>query len=194
VRLDSGNLLELSRAVRRILDDSGLPDAKIMATGDLNEYKIVELTAAGVPLDAYGVGTELATSADCPSVGAIYKMVEMEVAGRRRYTAKYSEDKRTMPGVKQVFRFSDHDRIACDWERPGPSSEALLRPVIVNGELAADLPSASQARDYALNELHKLPRALRSLYPTEQTWPVEYSPELLKLEEKVRARVNGAAS
>ena len=78
--------------------------------------------------------------------------------------------------------------------RPGPSAQALLRPVIVNGELAAPLPSASQSRDYALNELHKLPRALRSLYPTEQTWPVEYSPELLKLEEKVRARVNGAAS
>ena len=78
VRLDSGNLVELSRAVRRILDDAGLPDAKIMATGDLNEYKILELVAVRAPIDAFGVGTELATSADAPSLGAVYKLVEVQ--------------------------------------------------------------------------------------------------------------------
>src|SRR6202022_2324714 len=69
VRLDSGNLVELSRAVRRVLDEAGLQDAKIMATSDLNEYKILEFAAAHAPIDAYGVGTDLAVSADSPTLG-----------------------------------------------------------------------------------------------------------------------------
>jgi nicotinate phosphoribosyltransferase len=96
VRLDSGDLIELSRAVRRILDDAGLPDAKIMASGDLNEYRIREIVAAGAPIDAFGVGTELATSADAPSLGVVYKLVEIG----DRYTAKFSPDKVTLPDAK----------------------------------------------------------------------------------------------
>src|SRR5271169_6449004 len=88
VRLDSGNLVELAPAVRKILDDAGLRDAKIMATGDLNEYKIHELVAARAPIDSFGVGTDLSTSADAPSLGVVYKMVELEDSGSRRYTAK----------------------------------------------------------------------------------------------------------
>ena len=91
VRLDSGNLVELAPAVRRILDEAGLRDAKIMATGDLNEYKIHELVAAGVPIDSFGVGTDLATSSDSPSMGVIYKLVELEGAEGHRYTAKFSD-------------------------------------------------------------------------------------------------------
>src|SRR5580692_6368798 len=106
VRLDSGNLVTLAPAVRKILDDAGLPETKIMATGDLNEYKIHELVAARAPIDVFGVGTELSTSADAPTLGVVYKMVELEDAGNhRRYTAKLSEDKHTLPGSKQVFRF-----------------------------------------------------------------------------------------
>src|SRR5262249_39996719 len=78
VRLDSGNPVDLAPAVRKILDDAGLRNAKIMVTGDLNEYKIHELIAARVPIDSFGVGTELATSADAPSLGVVYKMVELE--------------------------------------------------------------------------------------------------------------------
>src|ERR1700691_3934152 len=81
VRLDSGDLAALSRQVRAILDEAGLPDAKIMATGDLDEYKIRELVTAGAPIDAFGVGTQLATSADAPAMGAIYKMVELSIGG-----------------------------------------------------------------------------------------------------------------
>src|SRR5205807_9046879 len=131
VRLDSGNLVELSRAVRKILDDAGLQDAKIMATSDLNEYKILEYAAAGVPIDAFGVGTDLATSTDSPTLGVEYKLVELD----GRYTARFSEDKHTLPGSKQVFRFVGHDQIACSWEcvgcLEGPSPRALLRPVII---------------------------------------------------------------
>jgi nicotinate phosphoribosyltransferase len=187
VRLDSGNLVELSRAVRRILDDAGLRDAKIMATSDLNEYKILEFMAAGAPIDAFGVGTDLATSADTPSLGVVYKMVELE----GRNTAKFSEDKHTMPGSKQIFRYLTHDAIACSWECLGCGADeiapkALLRPVIINGELIEELPPAARARENTLASLKTLPTACRSLYETAQPWPVEHSHELQSLLKRVR--------
>ena len=194
VRLDSGNLVELAHAVRRVLDEAGLRDAKIMATSDLNEYRILEYTAAGAPIDAFGVGTDLATSADAPSLGAVYKMVELEENGVTRYTAKYSEGKHTMPGSKQVFRFSDHDQIArsdecigCGRGNDGP--RALIRPVIIQGRLVRELPTAKASRDYARQCLQKLPTACRSLFETEEPYPVEYSSELRALSERLRAEV-----
>lgn len=193
VRLDSGNLVELARAVRGILDGAGLRKARIMATGDLNEYKILELVATGAPIDAFGVGTDLATSSDAPSLGAVYKLVEMEVAGERRYTAKFSEDKATLPGAKQVFRYAQHDVLGRAGECPAPECEALLRPVILNGRLVEELPSAAGARERARAGLGRLPKKLRSLFECDPAYHVELSAELLHLMEEVRrnARVNG---
>lgn len=192
VRLDSGNLFELSRSVRKLLDDAGMRDVKIMATSDLNEYRILELTAAAAPIDLYGVGTDLATSADSPSLGAVYKLVELEANGDKRYTAKYSEEKHTRPGSKQVFRYANRDLVGCAWECPpvdGPT-EALLRPVMVQGELLEPLPDVHEARQNAIDSLKRLPHALRSLYaPEEHPWRVEYSPELLALDRRVRGAI-----
>lgn len=192
VRLDSGNLVDLAKQVRRVLDDAGHHDAKIMATSDLNEYKILEYVAANAPIDAFGVGTDLATSADSPSLGAVYKLVEVESNGERRYTAKFSQDKQTLPGSKQIFRYEDHDLVGCNWECPtcppgAKPAEVLLRPVIIGGQQVDTLPSAKQARDRSLASVAKLPVALRSLYPALHPWPVEYSAELLALREKVTA-------
>src|SRR5262249_4439098 len=103
IRLDSGDFLTLSKQARAILDSAGLQDAKIMASGDLDECRIASLVAGGAPIDAFGVGTELATSGDAPSMGAIYKLVEIE----GRPAAKWSEDKASLPGSKQIFRFPD---------------------------------------------------------------------------------------
>lgn len=187
VRLDSGNLMELSRAVRAVLDEGGFKDARIMATGDLNEYKILELVAGGAPIDVFGVGTELATSSDAPSHGAVYKLVEIESGGEKRYTAKYSEEKSTLPGAKQVFRFGDRDLLACAHEcRTG--SEALLRPVVLNGRVAAPVESATEAREHARVSISKLPTKLRSLFEAESPWPVELSEELQRLSREVRQR------
>src|SRR5579863_4043816 len=151
VRLDSGNLVELSRAVRKILDDAGMQDVKIMATSDLNEYKILEFAAARAPIDAFGVGTDLATSTDSPNLGVVYKLVELN----GRSTAKFSEDKHTLPGAKQVFRFATYDCVACSWEclgcDPGDSdgeARALLRPVLLGGKLVDPLPAVMVARQY----------------------------------------------
>jgi nicotinate phosphoribosyltransferase len=187
VRLDSGNLVELSRQVRKILDDAGLKSAKIMATSDLNEYKILEFAAAGAPIDAFGVGTDLATSADSPHLGVVYKLVELN----GRFTAKFSEDKHTLPGAKQVFRFAAHDVIACSWEclgcGPGePEAKALLRPVILGGKLIEPLPTAGAAREYAAECIKRLPTAVRSLFDIGQEYRVDQSNELLTLYEKVQ--------
>src|SRR5271170_4583733 len=187
VRLDSGNLVELSRQVRKILDDAGLKTAKIMATSDLNEYKILEFAAAGAPIDAFGVGTDLATSTDSPHLGVVYKLVELN----GRFTAKFSEDKHTFPGAKQVFRFASHDVIACSWECLGcgegePQAQALLRPVILRGKLIEPLPVASAARQHAAECIKRLPIAVRSLFDTGQEYRVEHSRELSALYEKVQ--------
>lgn len=191
VRIDSGNLVEMASSVRRILDEAGFPDAKIMATSDLNEYKIAELLAANAPIDAFGVGTDLATSADVPSLSAVYKLVELRSGENRRYTAKFSEGKRTLAGAKQVFRFASHDVIGGSWEclgckREGPPAEALLRPVILNGTLVEPLPDVHKARLHAMESLHKLPTSLRTLFESKEPWPVDYSAELLALNDEVQ--------
>jgi nicotinate phosphoribosyltransferase len=193
VRLDSGNLVELAPAVRKILDDAGLRDAKIFATGDLNEYKIHELIAAQAPIDVFGVGTELSTSGDAPSLGVVYKMVEIQSDGHR-FTSKLSQEKHTLPGAKQIFRMADHDVlgratecIACDTG----TVEALQRPVILNGKLLEPLPSATEARKNAQERLARLPAQCQSLFTSKEPWRVELSPELMQLDARVRKEVAG---
>jgi nicotinate phosphoribosyltransferase len=190
VRLDSGNLVELSRAVRKILDEAGMADVKIMATSDLNEYKILEFAAARAPIDAFGVGTDLATSTDSPNLGVVYKLVDLN----GRSTAKFSEDKHTLPGAKQVFRFATYDCVACSWEclgcEPGDAdgeARALLRPVLLGGKLVEPLPEVTAARKYAAESIQSLPTAIRSLFDTDQKYRVEHSAELMALYEKVQS-------
>ncbi len=190
VRLDSGNLGELATAVRRILNEAGLVDAKIMATGDLNEYKIQELVASRAPIDVFGVGTELSSSADAPSLGVVYKLVELEEAGSRRYPVKLSHDKQTLPGAKQIFRSADHDVLARSSEcyscgQDGTACEALQRPVMIAGQLVEPLPSVAEARRYAAESLGRLPATCLSLFASEPSWRVTISPELAALNESV---------
>ena len=185
VRLDSGDFDQLSRAVRAILDEGGMRDAKIMVSGDLDEYRIRELARAGAPIDAFGVGTQLATSADAPNMGAIYKVVEVEICGIKRYTAKYSEDKGSFPGAKQVFRDKHRDVIARSGECG--NGEALLRPVLLGGHLIEPLPGIEDARRRAAESIAKLPDKLRALEVAEDPWPVIHSRELRELTEQTRA-------
>jgi len=183
VRLDSGDFAALSRQVRAILDEAGLQDARIMASGDLDEYKIRDLVQSGAPIDSFGVGTQLATSADAPVMGAVYKLVELDIHGIKRFTAKYSDEKTTIPGSKQVFRAEARDVIARSGECG--NGEALLRPVMLGGQLVEPLPSLEQSRARAAAMVAKLPEPLRGLEPAEP-WPVIYSRELRELIDNTR--------
>jgi nicotinate phosphoribosyltransferase len=186
VRLDSGDPLALSKQVRTILDEAGLNDAKIMVSGDLDEYRIRELVAAGAPIDAFGVGTQLSISADAPSLSTTYKMVELDIGGIKRFTAKWSEDKVSLPGSKQIFRDVARDVVARSGECG--KGEALLRPVMLGGQLIEPLPGVEQARARAAESLAKLPPRLREL-ETAEPWPVILSRELRALIEQTRANV-----
>ena len=125
VRLDSGDLLDLSRQVRRILDENGCRQAKITASSDLNEFAITDLLAAGAPIDAFGVGTDMVTSRDAPALSVVYKMVaRQEAGGQWRAVVKRSQDKATLGGRKQVWRHYGADGLA-DHDVMGLADERL---------------------------------------------------------------------
>jgi nicotinate phosphoribosyltransferase len=184
VRLDSGDLAVLGKAVRGILDDAGWRDAKIMATGDLNENRITGLLAEGAPIDAFGVGTELVTSADAPSHGAVYKLVELGVGAEKRPTAKSSEDKATLPGAKQVFRYGDHDLLGLSGEC-WMGCEALLRPVVLRGEPIGPQPGVVESREHSRRCLAALPDEVRGLETVAEPRRIKQSFELIRLRESV---------
>lgn len=141
VRLDSGDLLALSRQVRARLDSAGLADIKIVATGDLDEYRIAELVSASAPIDVFGVGTALSVSKDHPYLSAVYKLVNLEGEGIAPGTegrAKLSPEKETQPGKKQVWRFLDssgartHDMIL-PADAPAPEGAIPLLEKVLSG-------------------------------------------------------------
>src|ERR1019366_3886472 len=196
VRLDSGDLLEKSRGVREILDRHGLLDAKLVASGDLNEHKIAELLAAGAPIDSFGVGTDLVTSRDVPALSVVYKLVETEEHGMAAPKTKFSEEKVYWPGRKQVFRFSDagqyhHDMIARA-EEDYPGASPLLEPVMREGLRLEPSPRVADIRTRTLANLTCLPEKYRALRGAPR-YPVEKSRVLDELLEEVRAQHFGAA-
>lgn len=182
VRLDSGDLGALAHQVRAVLDDAGLPDIDILASGDLDEHKVAALLADDAPIDAFGVGTQLGTSADAPTLGAVYKLVE-DADGPKM---KLASGKVTLPGRKQVWRLADHDVLSLHDERV-PGGRPLLAPVMAGGRRTAVEPLAA-IRDRATATIDALPPPLRSLEPpTEPVWPVDTSPGLDKLAARVHA-------
>lgn len=143
IRIDSGNLIELSREARTILDSAGLTNVKIMVTGDLDETSVAGIVAAHAPVDSFGVGTHLATSADAPNLAAVYKLVEYESRGEVRYPEKRSPGKATLGGAKQIFRQADRDVLASNDEvLPGEPLLAVrtAEPVAVARERCARQP------------------------------------------------------
>ncbi|MGH7225466.1 MAG: nicotinate phosphoribosyltransferase, partial [Gemmataceae bacterium] len=187
VRLDSGDLQQLSKEVRALLDSAGRQDVKIVASGDLNEYKIRDLLAAGAPIDVFGVGTELATSRDDPTLNVVYKMVEQQTPQGTLGRFKRSSGKKNYPYRKQVFRRRDAcgtfrgDRIvrASDGRDTyrTEEGEALLIPVLQRGEPAEALPSLEESRRRCAEQLSHLPPELLALEPC-QPYPVQVSAEL----------------
>jgi len=188
VRLDSGDLAALSRTVRCILDDGGLANVTIMASGGLDEDRIAALVAAGAPIDGYGVGTSLTTSSDAPTLDCVYKLQEYAGLPRR----KHSTGKATWPGRKQVWRRTGADgRMAGDTvsleDDPQPG-EPLLDLVMRGGRRVAPPASFADIRARAARDLDRLPEPLRRLEPGA-SYPVAIAPALTELAKAVDRRL-----
>src|SRR3954469_7834663 len=185
IRLDSGDLLALSRDARRLLDEAGMTETRITASGDLEEGRIAGLVAAGAPIDLWGVGTDLGTSRDSPVVNGVYKLVARHRGGEWQGVWKRSADKATIPGPKQVFRSYSGGTLAgdviaaADEEREG---EPLLRPAMRGGEIAG-AESLAEIRDRTEAQLDALPEELRrpAAESAANAYPVRYSSRLRTL-------------
>jgi nicotinate phosphoribosyltransferase len=192
-RLDSGDLAALSRSVRRILDEGGLREATLFASGNLDEYRLRELLASGSPIDGFGIGTSLVTSSDAPFLDAVYKLQEYAGVPRR----KRSAGKATWPGRKQVHRsfrengVLDHDVVALESEG-SPGGAELLQAVMRGGKRLAPAPGIQAIRAEAARNLAALPPALRRLESSAQPYRVEISQALRELAAKVDARTQAA--
>jgi nicotinate phosphoribosyltransferase len=197
VRLDSGDLAKDSRWVRRQLDRAGWTDVKVFASGDLDETRIASLIAKGAAIDAFGVGTALATPGDAPHLNLIYKLVEVERGGKIREAAKLSRAKVTYPGRKQVVRYMtprgeyDSDKITLESEPPN-GGKPLLVEVMRGGQRVAPKESVAALRERCLAELSHLPKRLRQINRAA-TYPVHYSKRLETMLEKVRRRIRRTA-
>jgi nicotinate phosphoribosyltransferase len=167
VRLDSGDLVAISREVRRIFDEHALADTAIVASGDLDEMRIAEIVAAGAPVDGFGVGTAVSTSSDAPALSGVYKLAEIERGGRAVPVFKKSPGKSTYPGRKQVWRvmrdgISVGDVLALDDARPPADAQPLLREVMKNG-VRLSRPSLNEIRDRCRQQVAALPRDVTQL-------------------------------
>jgi nicotinate phosphoribosyltransferase len=162
VRLDSGDLDALSRGARTLLDDAGLPEVRIVASGGLDERDVASLVAAGAPIDAFGVGTQLGVSYDAPSLESVYKLVRYD----GRQVVKLSSGKQTLPGEKQVFRSRQGDVLGMrDEDLPG---ERLLGAVMRDGVRLAPATTVAEARSRLESDLAALPEAVKRLENPER--------------------------
>ena len=188
VLLDSGDLAEHARQVRGILDQAGLTEITIFASGNLDEYKLAELVAAGAPIDGFGVGTRMNTSADRPYLDCAYKLQEYAGVARR----KRSEGKTTWPGRKQVYRsLGDDDLMAGDFLTTADavqSGQPLLVPVMRQGRRLAKSPALGAIRDHARAELARLALPLRALTPATSPYCVTVAEPLRLLAAEVDRR------
>ena len=189
IRLDSGDLAQLAREARKVLDEAGLERLQIFASGDLDEYRIDEIVRSEAPIGAFGVGTRMGVSRDEPSLDLAYKLTEYAGTGR----LKTSPGKASLPGRKQVFRIEENGRSVRDLigrhDEPQPG-RPLLEPVMRDGErLPAGRRTLREARERAAEELAKLPSHVRALEPARPAYTVEVSEALQRDAEAVREKV-----
>lgn len=184
VRIDSGDLVANAKQTRAILDNGGLKETRIIVSGGLDEYRIAELIAAGAPIDAIGVGSNVDTSADAPFLDSAYKLHYFNEQPR----GKHAEGKTDLPGRKQVFRSSDADgtirtdTIALSHESlPG---EALIEPIMRAGKCIEGVQSTLN-----LEAARQRCRAAAATLPAaDETYPVTLSRELQRLQTELRDR------
>jgi nicotinate phosphoribosyltransferase len=187
VRLDSGDLTTLSKSVRRILDQGGLPDVRIFASGGLDEDSVARMLKAGAPIDGFGLGTSLTTSSDVPALDCVYKLQEYAGLPRR----KRSVGKATWPGRKQVWRrYGADDRMTGDvlsLETDQQAGEPLIQLVMQGGRRVSAPPGLVESRARAARDLARLPEPLRRLEPGA-SYPMQVGEALKRLAAEVDNR------
>ncbi len=188
VRLDSGDLIALSKNVRRILDEGGLAAVSIFASGGLDEDNIAEMLRAQAPIDGFGIGTSLTTSSDVPALDCAYKLQEYAGLPRR----KRSTGKATWPGRKQVWRrYGPDGRMAGDVlsiESDVQRGEPLIQLVMQGGRRIGPSPALAEIRARAARDLALLPEPLRQLEP-QGSYPVQVADGLVRLASEVDSRL-----
>jgi nicotinate phosphoribosyltransferase len=180
VRLDSGDLEADSRMCRARLDEVGMEDVRVLASGDIDEYKIERFLRHGAPIDSFGVGGNLGVGLGTVEsgtvggvIGAVYKLAwyggDDDEGASARIKLAGGGDKSTWPGQKVITRMGDfeHDLIGLEGESPPPGGRRLLQPIVEHGHLIADVPSIKEARERAEASLAALPHRLRELTVTE---------------------------
>lgn len=185
VRLDSGDLVALSRLARQELDAAGFPNMRVLVSGGLDEYEIERLLDAGAPIDGFGVGSSLAVSSDVPVLDTVYKLVDID----GRPVRKTSEGKATWPGRKQVWRDRDQDADTLALlDEPGPPrADPLLEEVMRDGRrTAAGQADVAHAAERFEAHWRRLPEDIRRL-TDPAPWPVHPSPELERLAAEMDA-------
>jgi nicotinate phosphoribosyltransferase len=187
VRLDSGDLLALSKEVRSILDQNGVPDIQILVSGNIDELMIRKLAAGGAPIDAFGVGTRLDTSEDAPYMECAYKLMEYD--GKPRL--KKSSGKATLPGRKQVMRSFRDGRMVRDMvtlEGDMQEGTPLVEKVMDQGRRLLPAPDLANVASYTKSQLQSLPENLRQL-AVVPAYPVEIAPALIHLMEEAERSI-----
>jgi nicotinate phosphoribosyltransferase len=188
VRLDSGDLIALSKSVRRILDEGALNGVTIFASGGLDEDELAKMLQQQAPIDGFGVGTSLTTSFDVPALDCAYKLQEYAGLPRR----KRSTGKATWPGRKQVWRQYGEDARMCGdilaVEGDDQPGEPLVELILRNGRRVAPLPTLAQVRARTARSLERLPLPLRCLHPGT-SYPVEVAESLKRLAYEVDQRL-----
>ncbi len=194
VRLDSGDLCRLSKQVRIILDDADLAYVNIVASGDLNEWKIDELVKNGARIDLFGVGTELVTGRPAPALDGIYKLSDVVHRGRHNPKMKLSEEiqKATLPGKKLVWRITENGKFLKDIisleDETVEGAEMLLAPVVKNGKIVCERQNLALIRQRAADNISKLSAEYMELDGAAK-YPVEFSVGLLTLREKLVQKI-----
>jgi nicotinate phosphoribosyltransferase len=194
VRLDSGDVALLSKEVRKILDDAGLEHVKIVASGDLNEWKIEGLINKGARIDMFGVGTELITGRPTPALDGIYKLSDVVMRGKHIPKMKLSEEtvKATLPGKKRVWRIyekgkSSKDIISLD-EETVDNAVPLLQQVVKNGKIVCNQPSLIEIRQIATRNFLNLPEVYKKL-DGAPAYPVELGMGLISLRDSIVEKI-----
>jgi nicotinate phosphoribosyltransferase len=188
VRLDSGDLGGLAKAARDLLDEAGLSQVKIFASGGLDETEIARLIAEGAPIEGFGIGTALGVSQDAPGLDIAYKLVAYEGRGR----LKLSAGKPILPGRKQVFRLEEGGRAIGDVIARAEESlpgRPLLQPVMRAGRRLRPAEPLADMRGRAFAERALLAPELRGLEPADPAYPVAVSACLSDYQEEVRRAV-----